>query len=313
MAPRGVESRIWLIAGPTASGKSTLALKLAADDRGEVINADSMQLYCGLRILTARPCETDEATVPHHLFGVADPGEAWSVGRWLRAATPILADIAARGRTAIVVGGTGLYFAALTRGLADIPPIPAAVRREARGLLEAVGEAEFRRKIATLDPQVARISPGDRQRLVRLYEVILATDAPLGAYRGQTSPALAPGTWRGVVLEPPRDALYARCDTRLPAMVEAGALSEVAALTARGLAPDLPAMKALGVRELAEHLAGRLSLEAALAAAQARTRQYAKRQLTWFRHQTPDWPRITSLDPEDQWRDLRRLADAVEV
>ena len=296
--------RIWLIAGPTASGKSALALRLAQAEGGEIVNADSMQLYRDLAVLTARPTDEETALVRHHLFGVADAGEAWSVGRWLRAAKPVLADIESRGRNAIVVGGTGLYFAALTRGLADIPPIPPEARAEAEALYEAVGEAEFRRRAEAFDSDVERISPGDRQRLVRLYEVMLATGGPLSAYRGLTAPALEPGTWTGVVLGPPRDALYAACDERLAAMLDRGALAEVATLVARGLSPALPAMKAVGVREFADHLAGRVSLAEALATAQRKTRNFAKRQLTWFRNQTPDWARIGSMDGDEQWRQL---------
>jgi tRNA dimethylallyltransferase len=307
MDPQGVEPRIWLITGPTASGKTALALRLARSAGGEIVNADSMQLYRDLRVLTARPSPEEMQGAPHHLFGVADAADGWSVGRWLRAALPVLADIAARGRIAVVVGGTGLYFAALTRGLADTPPVPPGARREAEALYEAVGEAEFRRRAAQLDPDVARISPGDRQRLVRLYEVATATGAPLGALKRTTAPALTPGSWRGVVLEPPRAALYARCDARLAAMFEGGAVEEARALLARGLAPSLPAMKAVGVRELGEHLAGRASLSEALARAQQQTRRYAKRQLTWFRNQTPDWPRITALEPEAQGAELDAL------
>ena len=304
MASRTVEPRIWLIAGPTASGKSALALRLAEMTGGELINADSMQLYCDLRVLSARPTAGEERMAPHHLFGVADAAEAWSVGRWLRAADPIIADVVARGRTAIVVGGTGLYFAALTRGLADIPPIPEAARREAEALFDALGEAEFRKRAAAFDDEVWRISPGDRQRLVRLHEVMLATGGPLSAYRGMTAPALKPGTWKSVVLDPPRADLYARCDARLAAMVEAGALDEVAALLARGLSLTLPAMKAVGVREFGDYLAGRATLAEALALAQQQTRRFAKRQMTWFRNQTPNWPRITALEADDQWAAL---------
>jgi len=309
MDPQGVPPRIWLITGPTASGKTSLALALARAARGEIVNADSMQLYRDLRVLTARPSAQDEAAAPHHLFGVADAADGWSVGRWLRAALPVLADIASRGRTAVVVGGTGLYFAALTKGLADAPPIPAAARREAEALYDAVGEAEFRRRAAELDPDVGRISPGDRQRLVRLYEVAATAGAPLSALRRATAPALAPGSWAGVVLEPPREALYARCDARLAAMLADGAVAEVRALLARELSPSLPAMKAVGVREIGEHLAGRASLAEALARAQQQTRRYAKRQLTWLRNQTPDWPRITVLEPDAQWEALQAIAE----
>jgi tRNA dimethylallyltransferase len=312
MASQGVEPRIWLIAGPTASGKSALALRLAQLAGGEVVNADSMQLYRDLRVLTARPSPEDEAAAPHHLFGVADAAEAWSVGRWLKAARPVLADIAARRRTAIVAGGTGLYFAALTRGLSEAPAIAPAVRQEAQAQFDALGEAEFRRRLAVFDPDQARISPGDRQRLVRLYELMLAGGAPSAERIQRSAPALASGSWSGAVIEPPRADLYARCDARLSAMIEDGALAEVKALLARELSPELPAMKAVGVRELADVIEGREDLPSALARAQQATRRYAKRQFTWFRHQTPDWPRVTSLAPDDQWRELRRLIESCE-
>jgi tRNA dimethylallyltransferase len=282
----------WLIAGPTASGKSALALRLARAVGGEIVNADSMQLYRDLRILTARPGRADEAVAPHHLFGVADGAEPWSVGRWLRATRDILGGIAARGRVAIVVGGTGLYFRALTEGLAEIPPVPAEVRAETQAQFDQLGETAFRTRLAGVDPAaVARVAAGDRQRLTRAQEVFAATGRPLSAWLAVTKPDLAPGAWRGLVLEPPRQTLYARCDQRLLAMVENGALEEVATLAARRLDPGSPVMKALGVAPFAAHLRGELSLEAALDLARGDTRRYAKRQLTWFRRQTPDWPR----------------------
>jgi len=294
-----MEPRIWLIAGPTASGKSALALRLAERQGGEIVNADALQLYAGLRILSARPSADEEARAPHHLFGVADPADGWSTGRWLRAAMAALDEIARRGRPAIVVGGTGLYFHALTRGLADIPPVPAAVRAETAAGYEALGEAAFRARLAAADPAAAaRITPGDRQRLSRAWEVFAASGVALSDWQARTRPALAAGAWRAVVLEPPRKALYARCDARLEAMVRQGALDEVAALVARGLDPALPAMKAVGLRELAAHVRGETGLAQALAAAQLATRHYAKRQLTWLRNQVPDWPRLHSSDED---------------
>jgi tRNA dimethylallyltransferase len=305
-----MEPSVWLIAGPTASGKSALALRLAETLGGEVVNADSMQLYADLRLLSARPSAEDEARAPHHLYGVADAAETWSVGRWLDAARDALAGIAARGRTAIVVGGTGLYFRALTQGLAEIPPTPEPVRSQARADYARLGEDAFRARLAGLDPlAAARIAPGDRQRLLRAYEVAAATGRPLNAWQASTAPTLDAGGWRAVAIAPPRDALYARCDLRLETMLRHGALDEVKALVARGLDPELPAMKALGVRELAAHLAGQLSLAKALALAQQETRRYAKRQGTWFRNQTPDWPRLETLDPAAQWASLQVIRD----
>jgi tRNA dimethylallyltransferase len=303
-----MEPRIWLIAGPTASGKSALALQLAEATNAEIVNADSMQLYAGLRVLTAGPAPDELARAPHHLFGAADAADGWSVGRWLRAAREALADIAARRRSAIVVGGTGLYFKALTEGLAEIPHIAADLRRAAGIEFEALGEAAFRERLARVDPAAAaRIAPGDRQRLVRAWEVYAATGRSLSEHQASAQGALPAGGWRAVALEPPRPQLYARIDARLQAMVAQGALDEVRALLARNLDPDLPAMKAVGVRELAAHLAGHASLEDALAAAQQETRRYAKRQMTWMRGQMADWPRITAVEPDEQWRQFLAL------
>ena len=303
-----MEPRIWLIAGPTASGKSALAFRLAAAVGGEIVNADSMQLYADLRLLTARPSPQEEARAPHHLFGIADAADGWSVGRWLRAAEKTLGEIAARDRPAIVVGGTGLYFRALTQGLAEIPQVPAEVRAQAGEDYEQMGEMDFRGRLGSVDPAAAaRIAPGDRQRLVRAWEVYAATETPLTDWQGAGEAAIAPGSWRAAALEPPREALYARCDARLAAMIEAGVLREVAALAARNLDADLPLMKAVGVREFAAHLRGETSLETALAAAQQETRRYAKRQSTWMRGQMADWPRITATEPDDQWRQFLAL------
>ncbi len=290
-------SPVTLIAGPTASGKSALALRLARSTGGEIVNADSMQVYADLRVLTARPSPRDEAAARHHLFGVADAAEAWSVGRWLRTATRVLADIASRGRPAIVVGGTGLYFRALTAGLAEVPGIPATVRAKTQALYDEIGEAAFRARLTEFDSTAAeRIASADRQRLTRAYEVFAASGRPLSDWQARTNPALAPGSWRAWVLEPPRDAIYARCDERLAAMLDAGALDEVARLTSRRLDAKLPALKALGVAPFAAHLRGEVSLDEALARARQDTRHYAKRQVTWFRHQAPDWPRAKSAD-----------------
>lgn len=243
------------------------------------------------------------AQAPHHLFGVADGAEAWSVGRWLRAALPIIAAIRDRGRPAILVGGTGLYFRGLTHGLAEIPNAPPQVREQASAAFDTLGEAAFRDELAQVDPAAAaRIASGDRQRLVRAWEVYLATGQALSDLQSATTSPLAAEDWRGLVVDPPREALYGRCDARLAAMFAAGALDEVSALLARDLDPALPVMKALGLREITAWRAGQMNREAALAAAQQETRRYAKRQATWFRNQTPDWPRVTETEPEAQWR-----------
>lgn len=282
-----------LIAGPTASGKSQRALELAGRTGAVIINADSQQLYADLRVLSARPSAADEARAEHRLYGVADAAETWSVGRWSRAVLPLLEALAAEGRPALLVGGTGLYFTALTKGLADIPDIPIEVREAAGAALDDLGEAAFRARLAGIDPAAAaRIAVGDRQRLTRAWAVAEHTGRALSDWTAETTPLLEPGSWTGLVVEPERAALYARCDRRVAQMVEAGALDEVRALMARDLDPALPAMKAVGVREFAAHLAGGTTLAAAIEATRQATRNYAKRQLTWFRNQTPGWARV---------------------
>jgi tRNA dimethylallyltransferase len=271
-----------------------------------------MQVYGDLRVLSARPSPAEEAICPHHLFGVTDGADGWSAGRWLRAAQDVLGQIAGRGRPAIVVGGTGLYFKALTEGLAEIPAIPAEARARAAADYEALGEFDFRARLAGHDPAAAaRIAPGDRQRLLRAWEVAAHTGTSLSDWQGRTDPTLAPGSWTAVALEPPRAALYARCDARLEAMVGEGALEEAAALMARGLDPALPIMKAVGLRELAAAAAGELPLPRALQAAQRETRRYAKRQSTWLRGQMADWPRIEAVETQDQWRAFLALNPAL--
>ena len=307
-----MEPRIWLIAGPTASGKSALALRLAQEIGAEIVNGDALQLYADLRLLTARPSVEEEAQAPHHLFGTVDAADGWSVGRWQRAATSVLGDIAERGRPAVVVGGTGLYFRALTHGLADVPQTPAEVRRASAADFDALGEAAFRDRLAQVDPAAeARISPADRQRLSRAWEVYAATGTSLSDWQARTDPALEPASWNAVALEPPRQALYDRCDVRLENMIDQGALDEVAALAARRLDPALPAMKAVGYRELAAYLRGETSLAEGLEAAQRETRRYAKRQSTWLRGQMADWPRIEAVDHESQWRQFLALRPAL--
>lgn len=283
---------IELIAGPTASGKSALAMERARETGAVILNADSQQLYADLRILTARPSVEDEAEIEHRLYGIADAAEAWSVGRWSRAVIPILAELAEAGRPALLVGGTGLYFTALTSGLADIPDVPVEVRDSVEQAFDVEGEVLFRSRMSTLDPQAAqRIETGDRQRLIRAMSVAEHTGRALSDWSADTTPLLAPGSWTGTVVEPNRAALYARCDGRVESMIAHGALDEVGYLLTRNLSPALPAMKAVGVRELSAHLEETTTLDQAIAATQQSTRNYAKRQLTWFRNQTADWAR----------------------
>jgi tRNA dimethylallyltransferase len=284
---------ITLIAGPTASGKSRLALDMAAKTGAVIINADSQQLYTDLRVLSARPSAEDEAQAEHRLYGVVDAAEAWSVGHWTRAVMPLLANLAAEKRPALIVGGTGLYFTALTKGLAEIPPVPAEAREEAQALYDTEGEAAFRLRLTAFDPPAAAaIAPGDRQRLTRAWSVARATGRSLSDWRAMTKPLLPREAYDALVVEPERPALYANCDARVAVMVGQGAVDEVRGLIARQLDPALPALKAVGVREFAAHLAGQISLEDAVDAARQATRNYAKRQLTWFRNQTPDWRRV---------------------
>jgi tRNA dimethylallyltransferase len=292
---------VWLIAGPTASGKSALALTLAERTGGRIINADAIQLYADLEILTARPGAEDLARAPHALYGVADGADAWSVGRWLRAATTLLEAASDTDGPLIFVGGTGLYFRALTHGLAEAPAVDLELRNALLADYDRRGETDIREQLSALDPKAAaRIAPNDRQRLVRALGVALSTGRPLSDWQADTVPLLPKDCWRGVVVAPDREGLYARIDRRVEAMARAGVVEEVARLVGRALAPDLPVMKAVGFREFAAYVKGAASLDQAICATQAATRRYAKRQLTWFRHQAADWPQIVCAAPADQ-------------
>ncbi len=278
-----------VIAGPTASGKSALALELAEAFAGTVINADSLQCYRDLVILTARPDAANCARAPHRLYGFLDAAERGSAARWRALALAEMEGATTAGRLPIVVGGTGLYLRALALGLAPVPDIPQAVRHKALALHRALGGAAFREQLARLDADSARrLHAADSQRLVRAYEVVRATGIPIGAWRCQRH-VQAAYRFTTVLLMPPRDRLYAACDARFAAMIERGALAEAAALAGRGLDPGLPAMKAVGLPELIRHWRGEIPLAEAVAAGQRATRRYAKRQMTWFRHQiAPD-------------------------
>ena len=280
-----------LIAGPTASGKSAAALALAERLGGIVINADSMQVYRELAVLTARPSPKDEALIPHRLYGTVPAGEAYSVGRWLEEAARALAAAGAERRVPILAGGTGLYFKALLEGLAPVPDIPPEIRTAWRERAETLGPDGLHRELASRDPAMAaRLRPNDPQRLVRALEVIDATGISLAEWQGgETSPVLAADAVQKLVVAPERDALYAAIDARFDAMIAAGALEEVRALVAPDLDPGLPVMRAHGVRELAAYLRGACSLEEAIAKAKTETRRYAKRQMTWLRRFMQDW------------------------
>jgi tRNA dimethylallyltransferase len=287
-----------LIAGPTASGKSALALALAETRNGTVINTDSMQVYRDLRVLTARPTPDEERRAPHRLYGTIDAAVNFSAGAWIADAAKMLAQARAQSRLPIFVGGSGLYLKALTRGLSAVPPIPAYVREEVRARLQRDGVEALHALLIQRDPASAeRLEPRDRTRVARALEVIEATGRSLiDWHRDGLPPLLPPGQFTAVFLAPDRDQLYARIDARFDAMLQAGALDEVAALASRKLDPLLPAMKAHGVPALIRHLAGEFTLEEAAMIGRADTRHYAKRQFTWFRHQLPEfqWTR-----PED--------------
>ena len=281
-----------LIAGPTASGKSALALALAEKIGGTIVNADSMQVYRDLRVITARPTPAEEARVPHRLYGHVDAGENYSVGRWCRDVGTVLAEIERQGRVAILVGGTGLYFKALTTGLAAVPPIPAEIRGQVRARMASEGAAALHGELAGLDPATAqRLMVNDRSRIARALEVVLATGRSLTDWHREGMPALVDSARAAkIFLTCERKQLVARIEARFAAMLEAGALDEVRALERRQLDPLLPAMKAHGVPWLIRHLHGEISLDQAAAGAIMDTRRYAKRQLTWFRNQMTDWP-----------------------
>jgi tRNA dimethylallyltransferase len=285
------EPKIILIAGPTASGKSALALALAEKLGGAIINADSMQVYRDLRIITARPTPADEVRVPHRLYGHVDAAENFSVGRWCTEAADVLAATQREARVAIVVGGTGLYFKALTRGLAAVPPIPAQIRNEVRGRLASDGVEALHAELTRRDPAAAaRLMPGDRARVTRALEVVLATGRSLLLWHEANMPARVDAALAAkVFLMPDRDALLRRVDARFDAMMVAGALDEVRVLAERRLDSNLPAMKAHGVPWLIRHLNGEIALAEAVEGGKRDTRQYTKRQATWFRNQLSDF------------------------
>ncbi|WP_395665324.1 tRNA (adenosine(37)-N6)-dimethylallyltransferase MiaA [Methylocella sp.] len=278
-----------LIAGPTASGKSALALRLAERLGGMIVNADSMQVYRDLAVLAARPTRQDQARAPHRLFGTVDGAANFSVALWLEAARAALADARELGLVPIFVGGTGLYFKALTQGLSAIPAVPEAVRAAVRARAEGVSPQALHAELARRDPAAAaRLRPSDPQRLLRALEVLEATGRSLTVFQQTRSPPpLDPATARAVFLDVDRAALGARIDARFLDMIDQGALDEVAALAARGLDPALPVMRAHGVPHLAAHLRGEVSLDEAIRLSQRDTRAYAKRQRTFARHQLP--------------------------
>jgi tRNA dimethylallyltransferase len=285
-----------LIAGPTASGKSAAALVLAEQIGGAIVNADSMQVYAEPHILTARPWDEDMSRVPHLLYGHLSAREPYSVGHYQSDAAQALEEVRTMGRVPIFVGGTGMYFAVLTDGIANIPGVPAGIRGRAEALRKEIGAEAFHGELAKRDPEAAaRLRTSDTQRVLRAYEVFEATGRPLSYWQKQMGkPVLDEFRLARFVITPPREELYARIDARFDRMIEHGAVEEAAALA--DIDPSLPAAKILGLRELLAAKAGTITLDEAKAAAKQATRQYAKRQLTWFRNRMADWRWIDSAE-----------------
>ncbi len=284
-----------LITGPTASGKSGMAVELASLHDGVVINADSMQVYDTLRVLTARPSIEDTKGIPHHLYGHVPAGDTYSTGMWLRQISELLAELRRERRMPVIVGGTGLYFKALTGGLSPMPEIPAEIREGLRQRLIEDGAEPLYRELAQCDPvMAASLKPQDGQRIVRALEVKLATGQSLAALQGLAGPVIIDlARARKIVVLPERQVLHGRIDRRFEAMLADGAEKEVADLLALGLSPQQPVMKAIGVSQIAAMLRGEIGREEVIELGSAATRQYAKRQMTWFRNQMDEsWERI---------------------
>ena len=284
------------IAGPTASGKSDAAIALARDIGGEIINADAIQIYQDLDILSARPSQADMEAVPHHLYGVKDGAQRCSAGIWAQLAVPVIDEVFARSRVPILVGGTGLYFQALAQGLSPIPDIDPKYRAQAIARHQELGADAFRQEVLANAPTLDWIVASDTQRLTRAWEVFAATQKPLSYFQDLPRKPLIDCGIARAVLSPPRDHLYARCDQRAELMMETSAIDEVRALAARGLDENLPVMKALGVPEIRAMLSGEWDEAHTLKMLQQHTRNFAKRQCTWFRGQAKDWPQYQTAD-----------------
>ena len=284
-AENGNANSAIIIAGPTATGKSRLALAIAESLGGTIINADSMQVYRDLRVLTARPTPEDEARAPHALYGYVDASERHSVAKWRAIACERIKECRMSGAPPILVGGTGLYLKAMTAGLAEVPDIPQAVRSESVRLHGRVGGERFRQLLTDRDPSAARLPAGDSQRLIRAWEVLEATGRPLSDWQSSPVPAIEKIAASTILILPPRAEVYGAINARFRKMIDRGAIEEVEALMARGLDQNLPAMKAVGAPEIAAFLSGDRDLEWSIETATRNSRRYAKRQFTWFRHQ----------------------------
>ena len=303
-----------LIHGPTASGKTALSIDVARKYDGEIVNADSMQVYDKLKVISARPDEAEMDGIPHHLFGHVSVATRFSAGEWLEQARAVIEDIQKRGKTAVVVGGTGLYLLALTQGLSDIPPVPEDVRHEVLEIAKAEGVRGLKIRLQVVDPEAAaRINDNDRQRLTRAYEVWLATGRSLTSFQNnRTNQVLNDDEWLGVALTPPRAKLYARIDKRFEGMLMEGAMEEARALNRMGIDPELPAMKAHGMPWLTAFIRGEIDAGVAAENAKRDTRRYAKRQFTWIGRQFPFWPRIPSPEPNVRMRVISALYKEVD-
>ena len=277
---------VMVIAGPTASGKSALGLKLADALGGEIVNADSMQIYQDLPILTAMPDAEDQAQVPHHGYGILDGAERCSVARWLNLTRDLVADIHARGKTPILIGGTGMYIRAAIEGISPIPEIAPQYRDAASVQYDDMGGAAFRQALAEKDPALAaRLNDGDRQRLIRGMEVVLATGRPLSQWQSIPLQGQIKADFTTVIIMPPRHELYDAINRRYPLMLEKGGIEEAQQLMVRGLDPSLPLMKAVGLPPVLAHLRGEIDAETMVTLSCQDSRRYAKRQITWFNNQ----------------------------
>ncbi|HEX5005979.1 MAG TPA: tRNA (adenosine(37)-N6)-dimethylallyltransferase MiaA [Hyphomonadaceae bacterium] len=302
-----------LIHGPTASGKTRLAIALAKRLGGEIVNADAMQVYRDLDVLTARPDAQEKAEAPHHLFGHVDAAARYSAGAWAKEAGSLIASLRAADRVPIVVGGTGLYLMALTDGLSEIPPIPEEARAEARARVAKDAAKAFAELVEKDPPAKERIEPQDRQRIARALEVLIATGRPISSFHGEQAPVLGRRDWLGVALTPPRERLYERINARVGKMMNTGALEEARALWARKLDRELPAMRAHGMPGFSDYFEGLASLEDAVERCKRDTRRYAKRQMTWIAHQFTLWSRVPSEDLDVRARVIVAMYRDVEV